>query len=190
MRKRKSLMNVIHNQEELLNWCIEKKLTYHNYSSNRDEPFIIDYMISNNYYCIVFTTYNILFDYLTYLSQVENGVFQCDGTYKLVKNNYILLICGCQDLGGIFHSCGYCLTSNEDADSYSFFIASLKEVASKIELPFNVSYLMNDGSKAVIAAGKQNFTNYTQLMCKFHAKFNMQKKIILKSKKYTNNWII
>ena len=42
------------------------------------------------------------------------------------------------------------------------------------------------GSKAVIVAGKQNktkqnFSNYTQLICRFHVKYNIQTKI---KKKY------
>ena len=176
-KKKISQLFVIHNEEQLISWCVEKKLTYGNYVSNPDEPFVVDYIINNNYYCIVFTTFNLIFDYLTYLSQVQNKLFQCDGTYKLVKNNYILLISGCQDLAGIFHSCGYCMTSNEDTDSYSFLMATLKDVASKIKLSFEINYLMNDGSKAAIAAGKDNFSNYTQLMCRFHAKFNIQKKL-------------
>ena len=78
--------------------------------------------------------------------------------FGLVKNNYILLISGYQDLTGIFNSFGYCMTSNEDTDFYSFLMASLKDVASKIKLTFDINFLMNDGSKAAMAAGKQNKT--------------------------------
>ena len=87
------------------------------------------------------------------------------------------MISGCQDLAGIFHSFGYCMTSNEDTDSYSFLMASLKDVASKMKLTFDINFLMNDGSKAAIAAGRQNFSNYTQLMCRFHVKYNIQNEI-------------
>ena len=80
MRKKqlvKYLSYIIKNK--WISWCAEKKLTYNNYSSNTDELFVADYIISDYYYCIVFTTYNLMFDYLNNLSQVENKLFQYDG---------------------------------------------------------------------------------------------------------------
>ena len=58
------------------------------------------------------------------------------------------------------------MTSNEDTDSYSFLMASLKDVASKMKLTFDRNFLMNDDCKTAIVADKQKFSNYTQLICR------------------------
>ena len=58
-------------------------------------------------------------------------------------------------------------------------MASLKDVASKMKVTFDINFLMNDGSKAAISTGKQNktFSNCIQLRCSFQVKYNIIKRI-------------
>lgn len=128
------------------------------------------------------STYNLLYDYIQYC--VRPGIPQLinlDGTYKLVKNNYILLVIGCQDYGGIFHALGACLTSNENNRSYSFLLNAVKSIYADINYAIKPEYVMSDGAGCIGESIEFVFPeledSLTKLTCRYHAKFNIQKKI-------------
>ena len=44
----------------------------------------------------------------------KEGMFHLDGTYKLIKNGFPVLIFGISDIQGSFHPIAICITSNEE----------------------------------------------------------------------------
>ena len=48
----------------------------------------------------------------------KEGVIHIDGTYKLIRNGFPLLVIGVTDIQGTFHPIAFCITSNEDESDF------------------------------------------------------------------------
>ena len=59
------------------------------------------------------------------------GVFHIDGTYKLIRNGFPLIVFGVSDIQGSFPPIAFCVTSNEEVDDFTEFY---KGIISKISL--------------------------------------------------------
>ena len=51
----------------------------------------------------------------------KRGVFHIDGTYKLLKNGFPLVVIGVSDIRGQFHPIAFCITSNEEEGDFTEF---------------------------------------------------------------------
>ena len=62
-------------------------------------------------------------NWLTWLNSfVEyHQIYHCDGTYKIVRNRFPVIVFGRSDVSGQFHPIAIALTSRETADDYEYF---------------------------------------------------------------------
>ena len=182
--KKEAKTFTIHNEDELKTWCRSQYLSFEQAQSKPKEPFVLEIIIDPKFYCILFTTYSLVEEYIKYCDDIKYQLLQVDGTYRLSKNNYVVLVLGCQDLGGQFHSLCYALTSNENTESYVMLMSGFNRFAGKMGCIIEPNKLMSDASRAIIAARREVFPECEQLQCRFHAKFNIRKKI---GKEYFSN---
>ena len=106
--KKEAKTFTIHNEDELKTWCRSQYLSFEEARSKPKEPFVLEFIIESKFYCILFTTYSLAEEYIKYCDDIKYQLLQVDGTYRLCKNNYVVLVLGCQDLGGKFHSLMLC----------------------------------------------------------------------------------
>jgi hypothetical protein len=66
------------------------------------------------------------------------------------------------------------LTSHETADDYEFFYLSLYEICKELNITLNITYLMQDASKAESSALQRKFPNAIICMCYFHVTENIK----------------
>ena len=59
------------------------------------------------------------------------GVFHIDGTYKLVRNGFPIVVFGVSYIQGSFHPIAFCITSNEEEKDFTEFY---KGIISKCEI--------------------------------------------------------
>lgn len=107
------------------------------------------------------------------------SVLHCDATYKLLWQNFPLLIIGVTDKCRSFHPVAFCLSSNETAKAFEFFFETLKikvfEMygANLLEI---LEYLQSDAADAIKKAFNAVFPGKTMLTCWFHVKKNISKR--------------
>ena len=100
-----------------------------------------------------------------------------DSTYKLIWNNFPVLICGTSDQDKVFHPFGISVCTNEKDNDFQFMFESLKVGLQAI----NQTALPNDGSISLIADSADAITNgfkavfspdtdFKRRMCWFHMK--------------------
>ena len=110
------------------------------------------------------------------MMKCENtGVLHIDGTYKLIKNRFPVMVLGITDIAGEFHPIAYCVTSHEKEEDFIAFFSAVKKLSSELELDFNPDFLMMDASDATYNAASKIFPNIMILMCYFHLMQNVLK---------------
>jgi hypothetical protein len=100
-----------------------------------------------------------------------------DSTYKLIWNNFPVLICGTSDKDKVFHPFGISVCTNERQEDFQFMFESLQvglEVTSQSVLPNDGSVgLIADAADAITNGFKSVFSNgnaFKRRMCWFHMK--------------------
>ena len=81
---------------------------------------------------------------------------------------------------GFFHPITLCVTSNENSRAYKFLLETTGNLLSELNCELEPHFVMSDGAKSISLALDEFFnqeTEYTKLMCKFHAKSNIKKKL-------------
>jgi hypothetical protein len=107
------------------------------------------------------------------MSNCENkGVIHLDGTYKLLKNNFPLVIIS--DKQGQFHPIAFMITSHECQADFSVLYKDLIKLAKQLGLEFEPEYIMQDSAPASLNAAKELF-DCPILMCYFHVTHNFRK---------------
>ena len=110
------------------------------------------------------------------MMKCENtGVLHIDGTYKLIKNRFQVMVLGITDIAGEFHPIAYCVTSHEKEEDFIAFFSAVKKLSTELELDFNPDFLMMDASDATYNAASKIFPNIMILMCYFHLMQNVLK---------------
>jgi hypothetical protein len=118
------------------------------------------------------------------LSRVElNGMFHIDGTYKIIKYNFPLIVLGITDMDRRFHPICYMFTSHEQEQNYNYFFDSLLLVCSDFGFKFEPKYICTDASFAIANAIESHFSNESSqyysncviIMCYFHLRMNIKK---------------
>jgi hypothetical protein len=102
-----------------------------------------------------------------------------DATYKLIWQGYPVLVVGTTDKIRQFHPFGLCICSNEQTADFVFLFEALGLGTAKV---FNNQICPNtivcDDSPAIQNAFKQVFGEESVIvMCWFHMKKNVQKKV-------------
>ena len=53
------------------------------------------------------------------MNSEKSGVMHLNGTYKLIKNHFPVVLIGVSDIQGTFHPIAFCITSAEDTHSFT-----------------------------------------------------------------------
>ncbi|CAF1106844.1 unnamed protein product [Didymodactylos carnosus] len=161
-------------------WCIEKSII----PNDPDECFVANYYIKDDdadpLFRLFVTTKNLMKNCL-------NSNHVCtDATYKLIWQDYPVLIVGTTDKQCAFHPFGIALCINEQTNDFEFMF---KSVQLTIEKLYNINYCpiisVGDASGA-ITNGFINVFNVIEknIMCWFHVTKNIDTQLnAIKDKK-------
>ena len=105
----------------------------------------------------------------------RDGVFHIDGTYKIIKNRFPLLVFGITDLRRTFHPIVFNITSHETESDFIYFYKNIIKLWKEINIDFYPEYIMQDACDASLNAARLCFKNSTVLMCYFHVMQNIKK---------------
>jgi hypothetical protein len=114
------------------------------------------------------------------LSRIKEGVmYHLDATYKIIKYFYPLIVFGASDINRKFFPICFMLSSHETTIDYVNFFRSLQALSKRVlNYEFNPKYIITDAAKSMNKAIKIAFkNNCVNLMCWFHLKYNIRKKI-------------
>ncbi len=103
------------------------------------------------------------------------GMFHIDGTYKLVKNHFPVLVLGITDIAGRFHPIAFCITSNEDTHTFTEFYSGLRDLAGEMGIEFDPDFIMQDSWDASYVGATNAGLKSDILMCYFHVIYNIKK---------------
>jgi hypothetical protein len=118
------------------------------------------------------------------LSRVEqNGMFHVDGTYKIIKYNFPLIVLGITDMERHFHPIAFMFTSHEQEQDYVHFFSSLLNECRLMGYKFEPKFFCTDASGAIANAIEHHFSKSTSphfsncvvIMCYFHLRMNIKK---------------
>jgi hypothetical protein len=105
----------------------------------------------------------------------RQGMIHIDGTYKLVKNHFPVVVIGITDIAGQFHPIAFCITSSEDTHSFTEFYRGLLELAEKMGIEFYPDFIMQDSWDASLTGASKAGIKAVILMCYFHVIYNIKK---------------
>ncbi|CAF0708035.1 unnamed protein product [Brachionus calyciflorus] len=175
--RNKSTFNSIQAVQDL----IKKNQFYDNIDENRPFFFNVDkdkngeILIGNGsderHLHICLTSLELLKNLDSNLS----GSYHIDGTYKLIRNRFPLLVFGRTDMDGKFHLIALCITSHEKECDFLRFYNGLKNLAEDLGIEFDPGYIVQDACDASYNAAKQLFPDVEILMCYFHVVLNCKK---------------
>lgn len=123
---------------------------------------------------------------LTNLDSNLPGCYHVDGTYKLIRNKFPLIVFGRTDKQNQFHLIAFCITSHEKEEDFFRFFQGLKKLAEDLDIEFDPAYLMQDACGASYNAIKSLFPDCEVLMCYFHVVLNCKKEKKLIPEEYHN----
>ena len=106
----------------------------------------------------------------------EAVIFHCDGTYKVLKLGFPLMVLGISDINRKFWPIGFMFSSHEQKEDYFKFFTKIKNIAKKCGVNFDPHYMIIDACKAMAYALRKCFPKCTIIMCWFHLKYNIRKK--------------
>jgi hypothetical protein len=78
----------------------------------------------------------------------KKGVFHVDGTYKILKTGFPLVVYGVTDLCGHFHPIAFFITSHETENDFFLFYTELLALASSLKILFDPKFIMQDALPA------------------------------------------
>ena len=90
----------------------------------------------------------------------KKGVIHVDGTYKLIKNIFPVMVIGVTDIRGVFHLIAFCITSNEEeTDFFEFFSGVAKQ--AKI---MGIQFILNSLFRMHVRLGTMLLVEYFQML--------------------------
>ena len=72
----------------------------------------------------------------------KQSMFHIDGTYKLIKNHFPVVVLGITDLACKFHPIAFCITSSEDTLTFTEFYSGLLDLAGEMGIEFDPDFIM------------------------------------------------
>jgi hypothetical protein len=115
------------------------------------------------------------------LSRLKEGqLFHLDATYKIIKYFYLVILFGSTDINRVFFPICFIITSHEKTSNFIHFFESLNAIAQKcLDFGFQPRFIVTDACKAMNKAISKIYKECTNLMCWFHLKYNVRKRIHL-----------
>lgn len=144
---------------------------------DENEPFIVNYELiyENN------SEFDFRFMVTTKLllqQAIESKNLHADATYKLIWQNFPVLMVGTTDLARKFHPIGVAVCKTEQQKDFNFIFSSTKQAIHNIfEADFEPEYLIADAASAIHNAAKGVWANILVIMCWFHMLKNVSDKV-------------
>ena len=114
------------------------------------------------------------------LTRIPSGVvFHCDGTYKVVKLGFPLIVFGVSDINRKFYPIAFMFSSHEQKADYLRFFKCLNMQTDMLNIKFDPKHMCIDASKAMSYAISKVFPSCSIIMCWFHLKYNVSHQIKL-----------
>ena len=82
----------------------------------------------------------------------EAVIFHCDGTYKVLKLGFPLMVLGISDINRKFWPIGFMFSSHEQKEDYFKFFTKIKNIAKKCGVNFDSHYMIINACKAIASA--------------------------------------
>lgn len=150
---------------------------------DEDTPFVLDYDMKltrgkpNPHKLIpdkvVFTA---VFSTKRLLKNAGN-ILHADGTYKLMSNNFPLLVFGSSDMARAFHTLAVAMTSNENTHAYEFSMRAIKQAVEKFHNhQLKIDFLVADAFEAIANAYYEIWPDGKNVICWFHVHKNVQER--------------
>ena len=92
------------------------------------------------------------------------GCYHIDGTYKLIRNQFPLLVFGRTEKQNKFHLIAFCITSHEKEEDFVHFYNGLIRLADELDIEFDPAYFVQDACEASFNATKYLFPESEILM--------------------------
>lgn len=110
---------------------------------------------------------------------INADIFQTDATYKLIWQNFPVLVFGFNDKNRRFHPTGVCVTSHERSADFEFFFRSLKTAVTEIfNAQLKPSTLIADAADSIKNGFVEVFGDKKKLvMCWAHVRRNVSKNL-------------
>ena len=121
--------------------------------------------------------FQIFFTSKTLISRLKKGlIFHVDGTYKIIKYFYPIIVFGCSDVQHKFYPIAFGITSHESNIDYKRFLIELNLMSNCIlNYDFNPQYIISDASKSIGTAISSVYPKSKLIMCWYHLKANIKK---------------
>ena len=113
---------------------------------------------------------------LSFLKE-KRGVAHIDTTYKITTVGYSLVVYGITDIQGRLHPVAFMLTSTESEEDFVNFYVGLNDLCKNMNIDYNPRFIMQDHCQASYNAAKTVYPDTNLLMCYFHVKLNMRKRL-------------
>lgn len=142
-----------------------------------NEPFILKYEMnyeneSNVEIRFVVTTKLLL------QQAIDTKGLHSDATYKLVWQNFPVLLVGTTDLCRKFHPFGVAVCTTEQQKDFRFIFNSLKNgILNLFGVDYEPEFLVADAAAAIHNAAKEVWANILIIMCWFHMYKNVSEKV-------------
>lgn len=154
---------------QLIEWCIALAKT----PISIDESFVLDHFHDgvDNSFGFVLSTKRLL-------QNAVNQINVCaDGTYKIVWQNFPMIIVGFVDRQNHFHVIAVCLVSNERTSEYRFVFTTIKKAIEKhTNTVFEPDVLISDAAPAIRNGFYETFESASQnVICYVHVLRNLRK---------------
>ena len=127
-------------------------------SKEKDDKICVGNGSEEDHFNVCMTSYALL---LSCDSSNQNNVtmYGIDGTYKIVKEQHVLVCFGRLDMVRCYHPVAFMLTSHESHADYVYFYRSMSMIVAALNIPLTIPYLMQDASKAEYAGIKSVYPN-------------------------------
>ncbi|CAF2907650.1 unnamed protein product [Rotaria sp. Silwood2] len=133
------------------------------------------------------TTKRLLFN-----ASISNKI-HVDATYKLIWQGFPCFIIGTTDMIKQFHPYGFAVCSNEKEKDFEFIFSCICDGLRNLNLQMNEQelVLIADGAEAISNAFSKDFgTDHNIVMCWFHMRKRVEKKLNLVEDKALHNEIM
>ena len=165
--------------ERVMNQISELK-----YQSNKfyeaDQAFCFGCKLGNgsdaSHFIVNFTSIRLLESISFNNSSVtEQSIYHIDGTYKITKARYPLVVIGRSDHNGSFFPICISIVSHEQTEDFIHIFQALRELCLSLNISFNPTCFIQDACLASKNAIKTVFQSCQILMCWFHLLQNVKK---------------
>jgi hypothetical protein len=151
------------------------------WSSNieEDKMFVLYLDPSIDNFIMILTSESLLKNLMNQkLNSGQPAFFNVDATYKILSTGFLLLTLCTEDPKHRFRFIACAIVLHENEVAYTKFIEEIKKfLLLNHEFDWSPKFCMSDGADAIHSAVKSIFPEITQLLCYFHVKKAIKRRI-------------